>query len=63
MDKKFYVSSVGNLFKVSLEMFADKLIDQNGKEITPDEMNINDKAYAIFRSGTGTTRTSVTRIE
>lgn len=63
MNQRYYVSSVGNLFKKSLEMFADKLLDENGNEITAADMQINDKAFALFKSGTGITRTSVVRIE
>jgi len=32
-DRKFYVSSVGELFKKSLEMFAEKITKTNGNEI------------------------------
>lgn len=63
MDKKYAISSVGNFYKKSLEMFAEKLVDENGKEINAEDMELGDLAYAIFPSGTGKTRTSVRRIE
>ncbi len=63
MNRRFEVASVGKLFKKSLEMFADQLMDENGNEITADEMEVNDKAYALFWNGANTSRTSVTRIE
>ncbi|MBN1930171.1 MAG: hypothetical protein JW786_01000 [Desulfobacterales bacterium] len=61
--KKFYVPSIGNLYKHSLEWFAEKLIDKNGCEIAADDMHLNQEATLIFRSGTGTTKTTVRRIE
>lgn len=60
--ERFDVSSVGPLFRNSLELFADKIVDENGKEIKAHQMKINDKAYAVFQSGTGKTRTSLIRI-
>lgn len=63
MNRRYEVSSVGKLFKKSLEMFADQLVDENGNKITADEMNVNDKAYAVFWNGANTSRTSVIRIE
>jgi hypothetical protein len=63
MEKRYAISSVGNFYKKSLEMFAEKLVDENGKEIDAEEMELGDWAYAIFSSGTGKTKTSVRRIE
>ena len=61
--KKFYVPSIGNLYKISLEWFAEQLIDKNGRDITADAMQLNQEATLIFCSGTGTTKTTVRRIE
>ena len=61
--ERYDVSSVGRLYRISLEMFADRLVDENGNDIKAAEMKIHDRAYAIFRSGTGNTRTSLVRIE
>ncbi|WP_028585563.1 hypothetical protein [Desulfogranum mediterraneum] len=63
MHKRFYVSSVGNLYQISLEMFADRLVDQDGREISADAMAIDQTVFAEFQGPTTTTRTSVTRIE
>ncbi len=60
--EKFDVSSVGILFRNSLEMFAEKIVDDSGNEIQASSMKINDKAFAVFESGTGKTRTSLVRI-
>jgi adhesin HecA-like repeat protein len=61
--KKYYVPSIGTLYKISLDWFAEKLINNNGKVISSDEMELNEVATLVFRSGTGTTKTTVTRIE
>ncbi|HPA15140.1 MAG TPA: hypothetical protein PKV75_07705 [Desulfobacterales bacterium] len=61
--KKYYVPSIGTLYQMSLDWFAEKLIDSDGKEILSDEMELNEVAILVFRSGTGTTKTTVRRIE
>ncbi|MFP4226613.1 MAG: hypothetical protein ACLFRF_07775 [Desulfobacterales bacterium] len=61
-NRKFYVDGVGVLYKKSLEMFADKLLDTQGVEITVDDIEPDQKLIAVFKSGTGDTRTIVNRI-
>jgi hypothetical protein len=61
-DKIFDVSSIGKLFRKSLEMFAYRLEDENGNELCLDAVEIEQKFFVIFPSGTGLTRTSGVRI-
>ncbi len=62
-EKRYYVSSIGNLYLKSLELFADRIISQDGEVINAKTMKLNEKAFVEFQGGTTTTRTSVTRIE
>lgn len=62
MGRKFYISGVGEFFKKSLGMFAEKIIDTNGNEIPIEGIEVGQKVFAIFKSGTGFTRTSLIRI-
>ncbi len=43
-------------------MFADKLLDADEAEITVDAIEHDQKIIAVFRSGTGNTRTIVNRV-
>ncbi|MBI5589990.1 MAG: hypothetical protein HY881_05860 [Deltaproteobacteria bacterium] len=61
-DKIFDISSMGKLFRKSLEMFAYRLEDENGKELCLDALEIEQKFFVVFHSGTGLTRTSGVRI-
>lgn len=61
-DRKFLVDGVGILFKKSLEMFADRLLDAKGADIAVNDIECHQKIIAVFKSGTGTTRTIVKRI-
>ncbi len=61
-NRKFYVDGVGVLYKKSLDMFADRLLDAEGIEITVDDIEPDQKVIAVFKSGTGNTRTIVNRI-
>ncbi len=63
MPKRFDISSVGTYQKISVEMFADKIMDKEGNEVNLDDLDLNETAYVEFTSGTGVTRTSVVRIE
>lgn len=62
-DKKFYVSSVGDMFLISLEMFPGKIVTGEGKPLDPRTMELNDSGFVEFQGPTTTTRTSFTRIE
>ncbi len=62
-EKRYYVSSIGDLYLKSLEMFADRIVSQDGEVINPKTMKLNEKAFVEFQGGTTTTRTSITRIE
>ena len=61
-DKIFDISSIGKLFRKSLEMFAYRLEDENGNELCLDAVEIEQKFFVVFPSGTGFTRTSGVRI-
>lgn len=61
-DKIYDVSSMGKLFRKSLEMFAYRLEDENGNELCLDALKIEQKFFVVFPSGTGFTRTSAVRI-
>ncbi len=61
-NRRFYVSSIGNLFMISLENFADRIIDRNGKEIAAEDMTLDQEAIIEFQGVTTITRTSVVRI-
>ncbi len=61
-NRKFYVDGVGVLYKKSLDMFADRLLDAEGIEIIVDDIEPDQKVIAVFKSGTGDTRTIVNRI-
>jgi hypothetical protein len=61
-DKIFDVSSIGKLYRKSLEMFAYRLEDENGNELRLDALKIEQKFFVVFPSGTGFTRTSAMRI-
>ncbi len=61
-DKLFDISSIGKLFWKSLEMFAYRLEDENGNELRLNALEIEQKFFVVFLSGTGFTRTSAVRI-
>ncbi len=62
-DRKFYVSSIGDLYMKSLEMFPGKIVTGDGKTLDPRSMEINDTGFVEFQGPTTITRTSFTRIE
>ena len=62
-DRKFYVSSIGDLYMKSLEMFPGKIVTGDGKALDPRSMEINDTGFVEFQGPTTITRTSFTRIE
>ncbi len=62
-DKKFYVSSIGDFYMKSLEMFPGKIVTGDGKALDPRSMEINDTGFVEFQGPTTITRTSFTRIE
>ncbi|MBN1931128.1 MAG: hypothetical protein JW786_05915 [Desulfobacterales bacterium] len=62
MNRKFYISGMGEFFKKSLGMFAEKITDRYGNEISIESIEVGQKGFAIFKSGTGFSRTSFIRI-
>ncbi len=62
-DKKFYVSSIGDMFLISLEMFPGKIVTGEGKALDPRSMAVNDSGFVEFQGPTTTTRTSFVRIQ
>ena len=61
MNQTFDVSSVGKLYWKSLAVFAHRLEDKDGREISLDDLDIDQTFFVIFPSGTGLTRTSAVR--
>lgn len=60
-DQRFMVSSLGKMFRRSLELFAHHLEDEAGNEIQLDSLAIDQRFFVVFTSGTGLTRTSAVR--
>ena len=63
MERKFNVSSMGELFNKSVENIADKITDKDGNEISLESISVGQKVFLVFRNGTGFTRTSAERIK
>lgn len=61
-DKVFHVSSLGNIFRKSLEMFAYRLEDETCNVLSLDDIKIEQKFFIVFQSGTGLTKTSAVRL-
>ena len=61
-DQRFMVSSLGTLYRTSLEMFAHHLEDEDGVRIMVDDLAVDQPFFVIFKSGTGYTRTSAVRV-
>ncbi|MFP4421257.1 MAG: hypothetical protein ACLFRG_12000 [Desulfococcaceae bacterium] len=61
-ERRFDISGIGPLFFKSLKMFAERLEDENGRELRAEDLALNQKFYVVFSSGTGPTRTSGSRI-
>ena len=62
MDRKYEIASVGILYWKSLELFAKRLEDSEGRSIAQESLQINDRFVVVFPSGTGLTRTSGVRV-
>lgn len=62
IHRKFNVSSVGELYMNSIEMFAEKITDMAGNAIPIENIEVGQKVFVFFSSGTGLTRTSAKRI-
>jgi hypothetical protein len=60
-NQQFKVSSLGRLYRTSLEMFAHHLENKDGKTIQLDELAIDQPFFFLFNSGTGYKRTSAVR--
>ncbi len=61
-DQQFSVSSLGTLYRASLEMFAHHLENEDGVTIQVDDLAVAQQFFVFFKSGTGLTRTSAVRI-
>lgn len=61
-NQVFHVSSLGNLFRKSLEMFAYRLEDEICNVLSLDDIKIGQKFFIVFQSGTGLTKTSAVRL-
>lgn len=60
--KKYYVPTFGEFYLNSLRHLVVKVETPEGMEIDPEDMELNQKAFLYFKSGTGLTKTHVTRI-
>ncbi len=61
-DRIFEVSSMGRLYRKSLNMFACYLEDNKGNKIHLDNLSVDQPFFVFFKSGTGITRTSAVRV-
>jgi hypothetical protein len=61
-DQQFKVSSLGVLYRASLETFAHQLENKDGETIQVDDLAVDQQFFVVFKSGTGFTRTSAVRI-
>ncbi|GAB6905845.1 hypothetical protein DESC_590100 [Desulfosarcina cetonica] len=61
-NQRFWVSSLGPLYRISLERFAHHLENTDGKPLRVDDLAVDQPFFVFFESGTGLTRTSATRI-
>jgi hypothetical protein len=61
-DQIFNISSIGNVYRKSLAIFAHHLEDSDGDEIQLDYLAVDQPFFVIFKGGTGLTRTSAVRI-
>lgn len=60
--KKYYVPTFGEFYLNSLRHLVVKVETLEGMEIDPEDMELNQEAFLYFKSGTGLTKTHVTRI-
>lgn len=58
----YEVSSMGKMYRKSIEMFAHHYETEDRIEIELDTIAVGDKFFVLFESGTGLTRTSAVRI-
>ncbi len=63
MERRFEVSSFGKLYKKSVENFAEKITNLEGREISLENIEVGQKVFIHFTNGTGFTRTSAERIQ
>ena len=61
-ERKYDIASVGIVYWKSLELFATRLEDGNGRTIEHEEVKVDDRFWVVFPSGTGYTRTSGKRV-
>ncbi len=62
MNEAYDVSSVGRVYRKSLELFAHRYENENGIGIDLDDLGVGQKFFVVFPSGTGFTRTSAVKI-
>lgn len=58
----YNVSSLGKMYRKSIEMFAHHYETEDRTEIALDDISIGKKFFILFESPTGLTRTSAVRI-
>lgn len=63
MNRRYNIASIGAIYRKSLEMFASRLEDLDGNPIDLDAIDVHQRFYVIFPSGTGLTRTSGIRMQ
>lgn len=62
MQRKYDIASIGVLYWKSLELFAIRLEDMKGRVLDQSELQVDERFWVIFPSGTGFTRTSGVRV-
>ncbi len=62
MERKYDIASVGVLYWKSLELFATRLEGMEGRVLDQSDLQVNERFWVIFPSGTGFTRTSGVRV-
>ncbi len=61
-ERQYEISSVGRLYWKSLELFATRLENLTGQELDQNNLQVDERFFVIFPSGTGMTRTSGVRV-
>jgi hypothetical protein len=62
-EHRYSISSIGLLYRKSLQLFAQELEDLAGHPLTLDQIQVGQRFMVVFASGTGRTRTSAIRIQ
>ncbi len=61
-DQRFQVSSMGEVYRKTMEIFAHHLEDGDGNEIALDDVQVDQSFFVVFAGVTGLMRTSARRV-